>query len=119
MLDSNEYGTLDIELMLSNYDKNEVMTLKEMTVLIRNIINYGFILNAYWLQCADKALIIERALRQIDIASYRLNSGGLSIARQKNSIIMYLKTKGITLEKVDAETISAEEKAINKFLESL
>lgn len=49
LLSSEVYGGCDINKMLDGFDKNSSPTFKEVAVMIRSIIDCGYVLNIYWL----------------------------------------------------------------------
>ena len=122
LLASNQYGTLDISIMLDSFKKHKVMSFKELSVMIRNAIDFGFILNAYWINEVNKSLILNRALSELlplggeDNNEYFLKLHSLSPERQKGNIIMTLGQKGVFLEKVDGKEKSEEEIIIDHYL---
>ena len=99
------------------------MSFKELSVMIRNIIDFGFILNAYWVNEANKSLILQRALSDIltldEHNEFLSKIYSLSPDRRKGKIIMTLAQNGIVLEKVNDKEKSEEEIIIDNYLSRL
>ncbi len=133
-LNEIEYGTLDVDEMKQHFKDKKVMTFKEVAVLIRNIIDFGYILNAYWINAVDKKGYITNALNTIlpeskdeIVLLEKKNSKDhkkqyydelytLEPDRRKNNICMRLTQHNILLERTDDEMLSVEEKAIDSCL---
>lgn len=115
LLNSPEYGTLEVDRMLEDFKENTI-TFKELAVLIRSIIDFGFILNAYWIHAVNKQDYIRNKLLHLNEKKIVESLGSLSDDRKKNYIIMYLRTHSISLRKIEAENKSIEEEVIDEFL---
>lgn len=135
-LNENEYGTLDVDEMKQHFKDKKVMTFKEVAVLIRNIVDFGYILNAYWTNAVDKKKYISEMLNRIlpeskdeieVVEGYGRNYKkqyydelySLETERRKCNICMRLTQYNVFLERVEAEVISVEEYTIESYLSKL
>ena len=114
-LNSNEYGTLEADRMIEDFKANS-LSFKELAFLIRSVIDFGYILNAYWLNSVNKAEYIEKRLSKIDVKKLKASIYSLSDERRKGSVIMILRTDSVSFSKIDADKKSEEENAIDSFL---
>lgn len=117
LLNSNQYGTLDISTMINNFKRHGVMSFKELSVMIRNVIDFGYILNAFWINEVDKYSILQEALSEVYLTN-KSEMYSLSLDRQKGYLIMKLGQRGL-LEKADEKGKSEEETIIDNFLSNL
>ncbi len=133
-LNENEYGTLDVDEMKQHFKDKKVMTFKEVAVLIRNIVDFGYIMNAYWTNNVDKKKYITEMLNLIlpaskdEMVNTEENGKGdskkqyynelytLEPDRRKNNVCMRLMQYNVLLEKVEDEGISVEENIIDSYL---
>ena len=133
-LNENEYGTLDVDEMKQHFKDKKVMTFKEVAVLIRNIVDFGYIINAYWTNTVDKKKYITEMLNLIlpaskdEVVNTEENGKGdskkqyynelytLEPYRRKNNVCMRLMQYNVLLEKVEDEVISVEENIIDNYL---
>ncbi|GKU30429.1 hypothetical protein [Clostridium folliculivorans] len=138
ILNSNTYGTLEIDLMLKHFRNRSTPSFKEVSVLIRNIIDFGFVVNAYWINCVNKDKYINKCLTEIlplsldEIDEYKKTNGKnddkieffyriqtLTPERIRTSICMKLSNKGMVLQESGMECLSKEDECIIKYLRNL
>ena len=135
-LNEIEYGTLDVEEMKQHFKDRKVMTFKEVAVLIRNIVDFGYILNAYWINAVDKQIYITEMLKKILPESkeemvavegydksykkqYYDELTTLEPERRKSNICMRLTQYNVHLETADEEAKSVEDYTIESYLSKL
>lgn len=135
-LNENEYGTLNVDEMKRHFKDKKVMTFKEVAVLIRNIIDFEYILNAYWINAVDRKTYISETLKRIlpeskdevaVVEEYGKNNKkqyydelySLEPKRRKSNICMRLTQHNVFLERVEEEVISVEEYTIESYLSKL
>lgn len=137
VLNSNEYGTLEIDKMLERYEDRRTPSFKEVTVLIRNIIDFGFIINAYWINCVNKSEYINECLSTLlpsnieEVNEFKSKEGSIKNSdkikffykiqtltpdRMKSSICMRLSNMGVVLQKTKKNHSSEEDKLIQNYL---
>lgn len=140
VLNSNSYGTLEIDKMLGRYKDRSTPSFKEVTVLIRNIIDFGFVINAYWINCVNKSEYVNKCLSTLlptnieevnkfkrkeescenrDKLKFLYKIQTLTPVRMKSSICMRLSNMGVILKKANEDHISEEERLIETFLSRL
>ena len=115
LLNTNEYGTLEVDKMLEDFKENK-LSFKELAFLIRSIIDFGFILNAYWINMVNKVEYINKLLLKLGTKNFIDSIYSLSKDRRKNYVIMHLRTHSVSISKNKSNRISEEEKAIDTFL---
>lgn len=136
-LNENQYGTLNVDEMKQHFKDNKVMTFKEVAVLIRNIVDFGYILNAYWTNAVDKKKYITEMLKRILLESkdemvavegygrgdykkqYYDELYTLEPERRKSNICMRLMQYNVFLERIEDERISIEEATIDSYMEKI
>lgn len=134
ILNENEYGTLDVDEMKQHFKEKKVVSFKEVAVLVRNIIDFGYILNAYWIHAVDKKTYITESLKLILPESkdemvtvedkgkkdykkqYYDELYSLEMNRRKNNICMKLTQYNVSLVSMEDECISVEENTIDNYL---
>lgn len=142
VLNSNTYGTLEVDRMLQRFydtDKDKrTPSFKEVSVLIRNVIDFGFVVNAYWINCVRRGEYVSKCLSEIlpsdvdEVQQYKNDKiienkkveyfykiQTLTPDRMKASICMKLSNKGIVLQNTEESYISEEDKIINTYLVNL
>lgn len=131
ILESNEYGCLDSKKMIERFKENKVPTFKEIAVMIRNLIDFGFVLNAYWVKYADKDKIINEKLKMLipmsrDEKNYEGKSKKLydklhnvEKSKRKKIVVNAAIQEGLYLEKIDSDKQSNEDIVIEKILSNL
>lgn len=136
-LNSNTYGTLKVDEMKRHFKEKQTMTFKEVAVLVRNIIDFGYILNAYWINCVDKETYITTIVKEVlpesqdeivvieekdkndNKKKYYDELYSLEPERRKSNICMKLTQFNVFLEKEEDECISIEEQTIDGYLSKL
>lgn len=135
VLNSNTYGDLDKNRMLNRFKTNEAPSFKEVSVLIRNVIDFGFVVNAYWLRCVDRHMYTQKCLAEIlpenipnkdehkqnisheDRIQFYQKLKGLAGERRLQAVCNKLKKYGITLKEHKENT--SEENCIRVWLQEL
>ena len=62
---SNGYGGLDIDETIERFKEGKHPRFKEVASLIRNTIDFGYILNAYWINSVDKSRLLNVELNEL------------------------------------------------------
>ena len=139
ILNSSIYGALEVDMMLQRFKNKGTPSFKEVAVLIRNIIDFGFVVNAYWINCVKRGEYINKCLSAIlpsdieEVNKYKKEAKWdnkekieyfykiqtLTPDRMKASICMKLSNKGIILQNINESCISEEDETINTYLENL
>ena len=139
LLNTNEYGTLESERIKESFRCRKTPSFKEVTVLIRNMIDFGYILNAYWVNMIDKSTYLyEKMLRILpgDVseveklknsknendnkrAAYYSDLYSLEEDRRINNVCMRLMEFGLNNSNDECTDDSEEEKCIKLFLNKL
>jgi hypothetical protein len=114
-LNTNTYGTLELEPMLKHFKNNDKPTFKETAVLIRNVIDFGYVINAYWMNCIDVDTYITECLEQLP-PKFCKSIKTFTQERKLNSICIHLCNKGIILEDTEDNVESNEEKIVINYL---
>ena len=118
LLNTNEYGTLEVDKMFKDFELNTI-TFKELAVLIRSIIDFGYILNAYWINAIEKNEYIIKILDKWNKKAIITKLKPLLPERRKSYVIMSLRSQKISLKKIEADMKSIEENAIEKYIDRI
>lgn len=134
ILNENEYGTLEADKMKQRFKDRKVMTFKDVAVLIRNIVDFGYILNAYWINAVNKNEYLTKMLKEILPESkseldedarrgrkdhrkpYYDELFSLEPDRRKGNVCMRLTQRNVYLERIESEDKSIEEETIDRYL---
>ena len=117
------YGCLDYSIMLERYNKGDAPSFKEVSTLIRNTIDFAYILNAYWIHSVDKEKLLEDKLRELfkkspDNIIYK-TIYPFDNERRLNYVIQSLNSHMISLKKEEDEIVSKEEQLIKDYLKGI
>lgn len=119
ILGSKEYCSLDAERFKKDFSNNQIPSFKETAFMIRSLIDYGFCINAYWIEKVDREKVLTNTLDELfkddKFCLFWKKMKARCADRKKKYLITSIKQRGIHLEKIEADQTSDLNKIIEDY----
>ena len=120
ILESDIYCSLECERLKKDFSEKITPSFKEIAFMIRSLIDFGFCLNAYWIEKVNQGNILTRVLNKLfkDKKFYSCwnRIKGQCTERKKKYLITTLKQHGIHLKDTEARQTSDLDKILEEFV---